>query len=122
MALLGELEDHEFDGKAVLHDLLQALVLGDAVLDVDDVIADAEIAEVGDEGRGLRSLGHGPRRDVGFVGEIVGAEDDEIGFGKADARRKRRAHDDRHAQIAGHVAGFFKHGFAPRWATRLPRR
>ncbi len=38
----------------VLRNLLQSLVLADAVLDVHHVVADGEIAEVGDEGRGLR--------------------------------------------------------------------
>jgi hypothetical protein len=38
---------------------LSALVLRDAVLHVDHVIADAEVAKVGDKGRGLRSLGLG---------------------------------------------------------------
>ncbi len=88
LGALGELENHELDGEAVLRDLLEPLVLRDAVLHVDHVVADAEIAEVGDEGRGLRSLGIGTRRDIGLVGEIVGAEDDQVGVGKADARRR----------------------------------
>ena len=86
MALLGELQDHELDGEAVLHNLFQALVLRDAVLDVDHVIADGEVAKVGDKGRGLRSLRLGARGDIGFVGEIVGAEDDQVGVGETDAR------------------------------------
>ena len=98
--------------KSVLRDLLEALILRDAVLHVDDVVADAEIAEVGDKGGGLRFFRYGPRRHIGLIGEIVGAEDDEVGFSKADARSERRAHDDGHAQIAGHVAGFVEHGFA----------
>ncbi len=85
LGLLGEFENHEFDGEAVLHDFFEALVLRDAVLDVDDVVADGEVAEVGDEGRGLGALGLGACGDVGIVGEIVGAEDDEVGVGKADA-------------------------------------
>ena len=40
--------------EAILHDLFQAVVAGDAVLDVDNVVADGEVAEVGDEGGGLR--------------------------------------------------------------------
>ena len=80
-----ELENHELDGEAVLHDFFEALVLGDAVFDVDDVVADGEVAEVGDEGRGLGALGLGAGGDVGVVGEIVGAEEDEVGVGEADA-------------------------------------
>ena len=53
LGLLGEFEDHEFDGEAVLHDFFQAQILRDAVLDVDDIVADGEVAEVGDEGGGL---------------------------------------------------------------------
>ncbi len=51
--LLGEFEDHELDFETVLLDLFEADVAADAVLDVDDIIADGEVAEVGDEGRGL---------------------------------------------------------------------
>ena len=112
MACFSELEDHELDGEAVLHNLLQPLILRDAVLDVDHVIADGEIAKIGDEGRGLGFSRLGAGGNVGFVGEIVGAEEDQVGFGKADSGGKRRAHNDRHAQIAGQVAGFFQHGFA----------
>ena len=75
---LGKLQNHEFDGETVLHDLFQALILRDAVLHVDHVIADGEIAKVGDKGGGLRSLGLGPRRHIGLVGEVVGAEENQI--------------------------------------------
>ena len=59
--VFGELEHHELDVEAVLLDLLQAVVAADAVLDVDDIVADREIAEVRDEGCGLRlgARGHG---------------------------------------------------------------
>ena len=40
-------------GCAVLFDDAQTHVAGDAVLDVDDVVADGEVAEVGDEGGGF---------------------------------------------------------------------
>ena len=59
-------------------DFFEALILRDAVLDVDDVVADGEVAEVGDEGGGFGFLRLGTGGDVGFVGEVVGAEDDEI--------------------------------------------
>ncbi len=108
----GEFENHEFDGEAVLHDFFEALVLRDAVFDVDDIVADGEVAEVGDEGRGLGALGLGAGGDVGVVGEIVGAEEDEVGVGKADAGGELRAHDDGDAHVAGEIACFFKHGFA----------
>ena len=54
LGLVGELQNHELERRlAVLLDLAQAAVARDAVLDVDDVVADGEVAEVGDEGRGL---------------------------------------------------------------------
>ncbi len=84
------------------------------MLYVDYVVADTEIAEVGDEGRGLRFFRKRARGYIDFVGEIVGAEDDEIGFGEHDAGSDWRAHDDGHAEIAGHEAGFFKHHVAAR--------
>ena len=62
----------------VFVDGAEAAVLGDAVFDVDDVIAYGEVAEVGDEGGGLGFAGGGTRGDVGFVGEVVGAEDDDL--------------------------------------------
>ncbi len=94
----------------------------DAVLDVNDVIADGEIAKVRDEGGGLGALGLGTRGYVGFIGKIVGAEDNQIGVRKADARSNLRAHDHGHAQIAGEIAGLIKHRLAARWKKRLPRR
>ena len=109
---LGEFQDHELDRKPVLLDLLQALVLRDAMLHMNDVVADAEIAKVRDKGRGLRFPGNGARRNVSFIGEIVGAEDDQVRVHKHDARCQRRAHDHRHAQVASHVTGFLEHRVA----------
>jgi hypothetical protein len=62
------------------------LILRDAVLDVNNVIAHGQVAEVGNKRRRLRSLGLGPRRHIGFVGKIVGPEDNQIRVGKAHAR------------------------------------
>ena len=54
---LGVLQHHELGGGAVfLRNFLQPLVLADAVLDVHHVIADREIAEVGEKRRHLRLL------------------------------------------------------------------
>jgi hypothetical protein len=52
---------------------------------MDDVVADGEVTEVGDEGCGLGSLGLRARGDVGVIAEVVGAKEDEVGVGKADA-------------------------------------
>ena len=85
LGLVGELEDHEFERRCVVFfDDAQAAVAGDAVLDVDDVISDGEIAEVGDEGGRLRlAAADGTRLDVGVVDEVLRAEEDEL------ARRAR---------------------------------
>ena len=82
------------------------------MLGVNDVVTDGEIAKVGDKGCSLGSFGLGPGGHVGFVGEIVSAEEDQVGIGEADSGRQGRAHDDGYAEIAGHVTGFVDHGFA----------
>ena len=72
----GKFEQHEFGGAVAMVDFFQSLVLADAVFDVHDVIANLQIAEVGEKGGdfGFRALG--ARGDgVGFVEEIAGAED-----------------------------------------------
>ena len=78
------------------------------MLHVDHVIADRQVAKVGDERRRLRLRlpGSGPRRHVGFVGEVVGAEDHQVAIRQADPARDRAAHDHRRAHIARQVAGF----------------
>ena len=57
-------------------DFFQALILADTVLDVDDVVSDLEIAEVGEEcgDFGFRTLRAGAD-GFGFIEEIAGAED-----------------------------------------------
>ena len=88
------------------------MVAADAVLDVDDVVADGEVAEVGDEGGGL-GLGarrHRTRGDVGVVREVVCADDDELRVGEADAVGDGGAHDDGRAHVATQVAGFVVDG------------
>ncbi len=56
----------------------------------------------------------GSRRaaDIGFIREIIGAEEDEVLLGAADARGDLRAHDDRDAHVAGEMAGFVVEVFA----------
>ena len=52
------------------------------MFDVDYVVAYGEVAEVGDEGGGLGfAATDGARCDVGFVGEILRAEDDDLAGG-----------------------------------------
>ncbi len=45
----GVFEQHEFRVAVALINFLQALILADAVLDVDDVVSDLQVAEVGEE-------------------------------------------------------------------------
>ena len=78
----GELQQHELRGAVALIDFLQPLVLPDAVLDVDHVIADLQIAEVGEKRRDLRLLPLRPgQRRFGFVEQIACAEDHEVRSG-----------------------------------------
>ncbi len=87
------------------------------MLDVDDVIADGEIAEVGDEGGGFGfAAGDGTGGDVGVVDQILGAEEDELARGGAavgvlevehlDAVGEGGPNDDGGAEVAGEVTGF----------------
>ena len=111
---VGELENHQLDGDAgVFFDDAEATVAGDAVLDVNDVVADGEVAEVGDEGGGLGyAAADGARSDIGFVGEILRAEDDDLaccGFVKVedlDAGGDGGFDDDGSAEVDG-VAGSY---------------
>jgi len=80
---VGELEDHELDVEAVLLDLAEALIAGDAVFDVDDVVADGEVAEVGEEGGGFGAARRGAGGDVGLVADVLRAEEDEATGGGA---------------------------------------
>ena len=82
LGLVCELEDHEFELFVcgfVEH--AEPAILRDAVLDVHDVVPDGEVAEVGDEGGGFGFAGGGTCGDVGFVREIVGAEEDDLAGG-----------------------------------------
>ena len=111
---LGVLEDHELGVCAVgLRDFFQSLVLADAVLDVDNVVVDGEIAEVGDEGGGLRFGARRARRvDLGFVEEIARAEDGEARIGDGDAFGHERLHDGGADFFAGKIGGVVDIGFA----------
>ena len=119
----GEFEQHEFGGAIAVVDFLQALILADAMLDVDDVVSDLEVAEVGEEGG---DFGFGSLRTrgdcVGFVEEIARAEDGEIRFGQQDAigdvGRGERGGED----FAGEVAGFVGIAFAATGAASQAKR
>ena len=112
LGLVGELEDHQLQRRlAGLFNDAQAAVLRDAVLNVDDVVADGEVAEVGDEGGGFGlAADNGAGLNVGVVDEIVCAEQDDLACGGAaigvaqvedlHSIRNRRLHDDGRLQVA----------------------
>jgi len=58
---VGEFEEHEFGRTIAVIDFLQALILANAMFDVDDVVSDLEVAEVGKKcgDFGFGSLGTG---------------------------------------------------------------
>ena len=114
--MLRELEHHEFKLDAVLHDLFEAKIARDSMLDVHDIVAHGKVAKVGDEGRRLR-LGpdrRGARGDIGFIGKVVRAKDDEVALGQADARRNGAAHQNRRAEVPRQIAGLVVDVFAAR--------
>ena len=80
---VGELEDHEFERDAgVFFDDSEAAVTGDAVFDVNDVVAYGEVTKVGDEGGGFGfAAADRAGGDVGVVGEILRAEEDKLAGG-----------------------------------------
>ena len=121
LGLVGELEDHEFErGLVGLFDDAESHVAGDAVFDVDHVIAYGEVAEVGDEGGcfGFAAPNGGAGFDVGVVGEVLCAEDDDLagcGFVEIeylDAGSYGGLDDDGGAEVASEVAGFGVNGGA----------
>ena len=105
--LVGELEDHEFErGLVVLFDHSEAAVAGDAVFDVNDVVAYGEIAEVGDEGGGFGfAATDGTSGDVSVVRDVLCAEEDDLAGGglveieDLDASSDWGLDDDRGAEV-----------------------
>ena len=64
----GVFEQHEFGVAVALVDFFQALILPNSVLDVDNIVADLQIAEVGQKCRDFRFMPLRPRSDrVGFI-------------------------------------------------------
>ena len=77
---LGVFQQHEFRVAVALVDFLQSLVLPDAVLDVDDVVANLQVAEIGEKCRGLRFLPLRTRdHRIRFIEQIARAQDGEVG-------------------------------------------
>src|ERR1019366_1284816 len=82
----GVFEEHEFGCAVALIDFLQTLILADAVFYVDHIVADLEIAEVGEKGGDFGFLALRTRGDeVGFIEEVAGSEDGEMSVGQDEA-------------------------------------
>ena len=97
------------------------MILADAVFYVDYVVADLQIAEVGEEGGDFGFLAAGARGyEVGFVEEIAGSEDGYVGFGEdeaiGDVGLKERGGED----FSGEVGGFVGIAFAAAGAAAQP--
>ena len=68
---------------SALVDFLQSLILPNAVLDMDDVIANLQVAEVGEKCRGLGFLPLRTRDNrLRFVEQITRAQDCQIRVGE----------------------------------------
>ena len=109
----GVFEQHEFGVAVALIDFFQALILADAVFDVDDVVSDLQVAEVGEERGDFRLLALRARSDgVGFVEQIARAEDGEVRVGEhhavGDVGFGERGGED----FSGEVTGFVGVAFA----------
>ena len=120
---LGVFEQHELGVAVALIDFLQALVLADAVLDVDHVVADLQIAEVGKERRDFRflALRTGGHR-LGFVEQIARAEDGEVRVGKHHAIGDVSFGQGGGENFAGEVAGLVGITFAAARAASQAER
>ena len=110
---LGVFEQHELGVAVALIDFFQALILADAVLDVDDVVSDLQVAEVGEERGDFRFLALRARGDgVGFVEQIAGAEDGEVRVGEKNAVGDVGFGQRGGENFSGEVTGFVGVAFA----------
>ena len=118
VAVIAELEELLDDVAAADGDLLQADELADAVIDVDDEIADLEIAQVGEERGGRRSLLAGAGRaalfleDVGLGVDLQGLRLGTWVLGLLAGTRRRKPFDSQPSATSTaprHVAGVRRH-------------
>ncbi len=109
----GVFEQHELGVAVALIDFFQALILADAVFDVDDVVADLQVAEVGEECGDFRLLALRARSDsVGFVEKIASAENGEMGVGEHHAIGDVGFGERGGENFSGEVTGFVGVAFA----------
>ncbi len=82
------------------------------MLDVHHVVADGEIAEVGEKRRHLRLLAlRTPQRDFGLVEQIARTEENEVRLGQRDALGHVRLHDGGGGDVIGEVGGLVDEDF-----------
>ena len=120
---LGVFEQHELGVAVALIDFFQTLILADAVLDVDDVVSDLQVAEVGEECGDFRLLALRARGDgVGFVEQIARAEDGEVRVGEHHAVGDVGFGERGGEHFSGEVAGFVGIAFAAAGAAAQTER
>ena len=94
-------------GAVALLDFFESLILADAVFYVDHVVADLQIAEVGEERRDFGFLAAGAAgNQIGFVEEIAGSEDRDVSFGEDEAIGNVGLEERGGEDFAGEVGGF----------------
>ena len=117
----GVLEQHELSVPVALIDLFQAVVLPDPMLDVDDIVPDLQIAEVGEERRDFRFL---PLRTRGhrfrLIKQIARAENGQVRIGEHDAVGHVGFRERRGINLSGEVAGFVGIALAAARAASQP--
>ncbi len=120
---LGVFEQHELGVAIALIDFLQALILADAVFDVNDVVADLQVAEVRKERRDFRLLTLRARSHrIRFIKQIPSAEDGEVRFREQRSIGNIGFRERRGENFAGEVAGLVGITFAPASAASQAER
>ena len=120
---LGVLQQHELRVAVALIDFLQSLILPDAVLHVDDVVADLQIAEVRKKRRHLRLLPLRPRSHrVRLVEQIPRTEDRKMRVRKHHAIRHVSLGQRGRQHLAGKVTGLVGVALAAARAASQPER
>ena len=104
---VGVFEQHEFRRAVALVDFLQSLILPDAVLHVDNVVANLQIAEVRKKRRDFRFLPLRSRRhQVRFVEQVARPKNREMRFRQNKAVGKVSLQQRSGENVAGKIRSF----------------
>src|SRR6202140_3344232 len=119
----GVLEEHELGVAIALIDFFQALILADAVFDVDNVVSDLQITKIRKERGdfGLLTL-RARSYCVGLVKQIAGAEDGEMRIRKQHAVGNVGFRERGGENFAGEVTGLVGVAFAAASAASQAKR